>query len=156
MKNFICFKSKIGNIFIAEENKNITNVSFSKISGICNETKLLKLAKTQITEYLNGIRKTFDLPIKFNGTEFQTKVWNELLKIPYGKTASYKEIATKIGNKNSFRSVGNADRKNKLLILIPCHRIIKTDGTLGGYAGTIEIKKKLLNLEITLQNKVHV
>lgn len=147
MKNFICFKSKIGNIFIAEENKKITNISFSKISGICNETKLLKLAKTQITEYLNGIRKTFDLPIKFNGTKFQTKVWNELLKIPYGKTASYKEIATKIGNKNSFRAVGNANNKNKLLILIPCHRIIKTDGTLGGYAGTIEIKKKLLDLE---------
>ncbi len=82
-----------------------------------------------------------------HGTEFQHKVWNELCNIPYGETRSYKDIARKIGNPRAVRAVGGANNKNKLMIVVPCHRVIGTDGSLTGYAGGIEVKKKLLDLE---------
>ena len=82
-----------------------------------------------------------------HGTEFQHKVWNELCNTPYGETRSYKDIARKIGNPRAVRAVGGANNKNKLMIVVPCHRVIGTDGSLTGYAGGIEVKKKLLDLE---------
>lgn len=81
------------------------------------------------------------------GTDFQKTVWKELLKIPYGKTVSYKYIADKIGNKKAFRAVGNANNKNKISIIIPCHRVIGSNGKLVGYANGIDMKKLLLELE---------
>lgn len=81
------------------------------------------------------------------GTDFQKNVWKELLKIPYGKTVSYKYIADKIGNKKAFRAVGNANNKNKISIIIPCHRVIGSNGKLVGYANGIDMKKFLLELE---------
>ena len=92
-------------------------------------------------------RKIFDIPIKLDGTEFQVKVWKELLKLPYGETCSYLDIAKKIGNPNASRAVGMANNKNKIQIIIPCHRVIGSNKKLIGYAGGIKVKEKLLKLE---------
>lgn len=101
----------------------------------------------QLDEYFNGIRYTFDLPLKLEGTYFQIKVWEELQKIEYGKTCTYKEIAQKINHPKAYRAVGNANNKNKFVIIIPCHRVIGTNHQLVGYAFGIDKKEMLLNHE---------
>ncbi len=111
------------------------------------QAKVLSLACTQLEEYFSGRRREFDLPLAAEGTEFQKKVWNELAKIPYGKTFSYGEIAGKIRNQKAVRAVGTANGRNPLAIIVPCHRVIAADGGLGGFAGGLEIKRKLLELE---------
>lgn len=117
-----------------------------------NETVLIKEANKQLQEYFSGIRKIFDLPLAPIGTEFQKKVWSALLEIPYGKTNSYKEISKIIGNIKACRAVGMANNKNPILILIPCHRVIGTNDKLVGYAGGLDAKEKLLNLEKQNEN----
>ena len=101
----------------------------------------------QLDEYFNGIRDTFDLPLKLEGTYFQIKVWEELQKIEYGKTCTYKEIAQKINHPKAYRAVGNANNKNRFAIIIPCHRVIGTNHQLVGYASGIHRKEMLLNHE---------
>lgn len=128
----------------------ITNMYIAKeISKDINlmETKLLKKANQQLQEYLTGERKIFDLPLEPHGTEFQQKVWNSLQKIPYGETNSYKDIAKSIGNIKACRAVGMANNKNPILIFIPCHRVIGSNGKLVGYAGGLNVKEKLLQIE---------
>ena len=115
--------------------------------GTEKETMLIRKTKLELMEYFDGKRRKFDIPIKLDGTEFQVKVWKELLKLPYGETCSYLDIAKKIGNPNAARAVGMANNKNKIQIIIPCHRIIGSDKKLIGYAGGIKIKEKLLKLE---------
>ncbi len=112
-----------------------------------SENKTSKKVKSQILEYLNGSRKTFNVPIKLNGTDFQKKVYEETLKIPYGSTKTYGEIANSIGNANSSRAVGMALGKNPIWIIMPCHRVIGKNRTLTGYAGGIDKKLSLLKLE---------
>ncbi|MBU3160256.1 methylated-DNA--[protein]-cysteine S-methyltransferase [Clostridium frigoris] len=112
-----------------------------------NETVLLKGANRQLQEYFSGKRKVFDLPLAPSGTEFQQKVWHALREIPYGKTNSYKDIAKNIGNIKAARAVGMANNKNPILIFIPCHRVIGSNGKLVGYAGGLDVKEKLLNIE---------
>lgn len=107
---------------------------------------IIKLEK-ELDEYFSGKRKEFTIPLITTGTEFQNKVWNELLKIPYGETISYKEEAERIKQKNAFRAVANANGKNKLSIIIPCHRVIANDGKLSGYGGGIDKKEFLISLE---------
>lgn len=101
----------------------------------------------EIMEYLNGERTSFDFLYELEGTEFQNKVWKELTRIPYGETRTYKEIAIAIGNKNASRAVGMANNKNPLMIVVPCHRVIGSNGKLVGYAGGMDMKKELLDLE---------
>lgn len=101
----------------------------------------------QIREYINGARTDFDINYRLSGTEFQLSVWRELLKIPYGETRTYKEIAAAVGNSKAARAVGTSINKNPLHIIIPCHRVIGTDGSLTGYAGGLGIKEKLLDTE---------
>ncbi len=101
----------------------------------------------QLDEYFIGERQHFDIPLLMVGTVFQKSVWNALLQIPFGQTASYAEQAKRIGNEKAIRAVANANAANAISILIPCHRIIGSDGTLIGYAGGLEAKKKLLELE---------
>jgi methylated-DNA-[protein]-cysteine S-methyltransferase len=110
-------------------------------------TEIIRQAKQQIDEYISGNRKEFDIPLLMIGTDFQKTVWNELLKIPFGKTETYLGLSKKLGNVKSIRAVATANGANAISIFIPCHRIIGTDGTLIGYAGGLEAKKKLLNLE---------
>lgn len=141
------YDTVIGEICIAEKDNCICNVSFETLNYTKKETHLIKKTYSQLKEYFAGKRKCFDIPISANGTEFQTKVWKKLQKIPYGKTATYKEIAKNIGNKNASRAVGMANNKNPIAIIIPCHRVIGTKGDLTGYAGGIKLKKYLLDLE---------
>jgi len=111
------------------------------------EIKILKSAVKELEEYFRGERKSFSVPLDTEGTSFQKRVWNALLQIPYGKTCSYQDIALKIKNTKAMRAVGNANGKNPLCIIVPCHRVIASNGALGGYSGGIEVKKKLLALE---------
>ena len=141
------YDTVIGKIYIAENDNYICNVSFRTLNYREKETLLIKKTYSQLKEYFDRNRKSFDIPISANGTEFQMQVWEELQKIPYGKTATYKEIAENIGNKKASRAVGMANNKNPIAIIIPCHRVIGTKGDLIGYAGGIEIKKYLLELE---------
>jgi len=152
------YNFKIGKILIVEDENYIVKVEFlndktfaldDKIFkvGIKKETMLIKKTKQELMEYFDCKRKIFDIPIKLDGTEFQVKVWKELLKLPYGKTCSYLDIAKKIGNPNGARAVGMANNKNKIQIIIPCHRVIGSNKKLIGYAGGIKIKEKLLKLE---------
>lgn len=103
--------------------------------------------ETQLKEYFNGNRKIFDIPLEMNGTEFQKKVWNALLEIPYGETKTYKDIAIAIGNEKACRAVGMANNKNDIMIIIPCHRVIGANNKLVGYYYGIEMKEKLLDIE---------
>jgi len=112
-----------------------------------NESSLIREASEQLRFYFMGKQKTFTFPLKIMGTPFQQQVYSALLQIPYGETASYKEIAEKVNSPKAFRAVGNTVHKNPLWIVVPCHRIIGSNGTLVGYAGGLEMKQNLLELE---------
>ena len=142
------YDTEIGKIEITEESGIIIGINFNADTNIKKqETKLIRNTYLQIKEYLEGKREEFDIPIKLNGTEFQKKVWRELLEIQYGETRSYKQIAEKIGNPKACRAVGMANHNNPIAIIVPCHRVIGTNNKLVGYAGGVDIKQKLLNLE---------
>lgn len=111
---------------------------------------VLEMAAWQLDEYFAGTRREFDVPLLFVGTDFQKKVWGELLKIPFGKTVSYGELAAKIGKPRAVRAVANANGANAMSIFAPCHRVIGSDSSLTGYGGGVETKKYLLELEHTL------
>ena len=151
MKSVFFYDTVIGKIGIAEDGTFITNVYFEDEAGAKDanlmETTLLKEAAKQINEYFNGNRKSFELPIAPAGTEFQKAVWTALQEIPYGETKSYKEIAIAVGNYKACRAVGMANNKNPISIIIPCHRVIGTNGKLVGYAGGLKVKDYLLNME---------
>ena len=136
-------EDKITDLFFEYEIENIKKSS----NYIIKETTLIKKAASQLFEYLNGKRRDFNLPLLKEGTDFQISVWNELLKIPYGETRSYKDIAIAINNEKAVRAVGMANNRNKIPIFIPCHRVIGSNKKLVGYGGGLEIKEFLLNLE---------
>lgn len=104
-------------------------------------------ALKQLAEYFSGLRQEFDLEIAPEGTAFQKRVWQELRKIPFGRTASYGEIAERVGNSRACRAVGMANSKNPIPIIVPCHRVIGKDGSLTGFGGGLDVKKQLLKLE---------
>ena len=110
-------------------------------------SQFIELAENELENYLHGDLKIFTIHLDIRGSPFQLKVWNELLQVKYGKTASYLEIAKKIGRPKAVRAIANANGQNSIAIIIPCHRIIGSDGSLTGYGGGIKIKKKLLHLE---------
>lgn len=152
MKNIFYYDTKIGRLAIEENGTAITKIHFinkdiQEEIIQTNETILLKEAIKQVNEYLDGKRSSFDLPLELKGTEFQNKVWNALKEIPCGETKSYGEIARRIGNEKASRAVGMANNKNPIPIIIPCHRVIGSNGKLVGYAGGLDIKEKLLNME---------
>ncbi len=148
MQSTFEYNFPIGKLKITEQDGFISSVNLSdgKNENVC-ETDIIKKAKKQLGEYFSGKRKMFNLPLKIDGTEFQKAVYKKLLDIPYGKTQSYKEIAEAIGHKNAYRAVGSACNKNKILIIIPCHRVIGTNKNLTGFALGLNIKKQLLELE---------
>lgn len=150
MSNAFYYQTKVGKIVIVENGNAITHLYFGESipkDARLFESALLKKAGKELLEYFLGKRKTFDLPLEPKGTEFQNKVWRSLLEIPYGRTSSYKDIANNLGNVNASRAVGMANGKNPILIFIPCHRVIGTSGKLVGYAGGLEVKEKLLEME---------
>lgn len=117
------------------------------------KTDFTDLVYKEIMEYLHGKRTTFDIPYELEGTDFQKKVWKELTRIPYGQTRTYKDIASAIGNKNASRAVGMANNKNPIMIIVPCHRVIGTNGKLVGYAGGLNMKKDLLDFEKRVKDR---
>ena len=175
MKNTYIFRTIIGYIKIVESNNFITNIQFisekevnseqkhvtmepmepheskklneQKFSFDAKEKPLVIQAANQLEEYLSGSRKQFDLPLNPSGTEFQKKVWDILRTIPYGEHWSYKQVAIALEKPTAARAVGMANNKNPIPIIIPCHRVIGSNGDLVGYAGGLEIKGQLLNLE---------
>lgn len=143
--------SPIGMLEITTDNKSIRSILFVDEENMKKPTKIKPMimlkACRQLREYFYGIRKEFDLRIYLEGTEFQKKVWKRLINIPYGEIATYKEIAESLGNPKASRAVGNANNKNKILIIIPCHRVIGSDGSLNGFIGGVGKKEWLLNHE---------
>ena len=143
--------AELGSVTFVEEDGALLAISTHRtFEGIEQETPLIKEAYRQLSEYLKGERKGFDLPLLIKGTTFQQQVWKALLEIPYGETRSYKQIAMAIGNPKAVRAVGMANNRNPLLIVVPCHRVIGADGKLVGYGAGIEKKEFLLRLEKSL------
>lgn len=142
------YKTDFGIMKIEYEGDVLLSLRFAgQPSGDDRKTDFSDKVFREITEFFEGTRKAFDLPYKLTGTDFQLKVWRELEKIPYGTTVTYKEIAERIGNRKSVRAVGGACGRNPLWIIVPCHRVISSDGRLTGYAGGVDMKKRLLETE---------
>ncbi len=156
MISYYSQETKIGKFTIFEENGAIIRVvlpilSVSTNGCQCAKTPAIAEAFRQLTEFLDRKRTVFDLKLEPKGTPFQKRVWAELLKIPYGKTVSYQDIAVAIGNPKACRAVGMANNKNPIPIFIPCHRVIGKNGKMVGYAGGLDCKKSLLEIEQVIQ-----
>lgn len=150
MKHTRFMETALGLIEISEKDGFVTELFFAKNTQKTadgSQTPVLKEAERQITEYLSGKRKVFDLPLAADGTDFQKVIWEALRKIPYGETRSYKQVAEMIGKPKASRAVGMANNKNPILIVTPCHRVIGANGKLVGYAAGLAVKEKLLKLE---------
>ena len=157
------YKTKIGELILGSYDSKLCLLDFRyrkmrlavdkrlkkklNVKFVVKDNKILKEARKQMDEYLFKERKIFDLPILLIGSDFQKQVWGALLKIKYGETASYLDIAKYIGNEKAVRAVAAANGANAMAFVIPCHRIIGSSGELVGYGGGISIKKRLLNLE---------
>ena len=148
--------SPLGKLLLQSTDQAITSVHFAGFRQPADGTEIkpdsslpdcLHACRVQLNEYFKGKRKIFDLPLSPDGTAFQRKVWNELLNIPFGSTISYLELAKRLGDPKVIRAAGSANGKNPVAIIIPCHRVIGADGSLTGYAGGLENKRKLLDLE---------
>jgi methylated-DNA-[protein]-cysteine S-methyltransferase len=155
MKYFIKFATPVGEFTAIEEDGFLQRLTREDLTAeILNynssETPLLTKTRLQIQEYFEGIVYTFDIPIRPEGSNFMKNCWNALLSIPYGETRSYKDIAVMIGNPKASRAVGMANNRNPITIIIPCHRVIGSDGSLTGYRGGLQMKQMLLDLEAKL------
>ncbi|MDW7773394.1 MAG: methylated-DNA--[protein]-cysteine S-methyltransferase [Desulfobulbaceae bacterium] len=147
------FMTAIGPVTIEADAQGLTAISLSgrhrrtMKEDRVPDNPLLQEAARQVREYLQGKRTDFDLPLTIYGTDFQKKVWELIREIPYGKTRSYGDIARQLGSAAKSRAVGGAAHANSLLLVIPCHRVIGTNGSLTGFGSGLELKKKLLELE---------
>ena len=138
----------IGDLTLISDGQSLIEIKFGHVINTVNSNKPILLeTEKQLSEYFKEDRKVFSIKLDPIGTEFQLTVWNKLLQIPYGETISYQELASRIGKKNASRAVGNANGKNPIPIIIPCHRVIRKNGSFGGYAGGLKVKKYLLELE---------
>lgn len=147
MKNTAVYELKYGTFEIECENGFVTRISRVYSPGINNGSVLTDCAAKQLTEYFAGEHTEFDFPYKYAGTDFQQTVWEQLRRIPYGQTRSYKQVAVSIGKPNACRAVASACGKNPIMFVVPCHRVVSSDGSLGGFSAGIELKAELLVLE---------
>ena len=150
MKTIYYYTSPIGILKLVCSDKFLQEVHFVKEEGenLKNLSKIVSTCKEQLDRYFAGSLKKFSIPLEFvHGTDFQKKVWQALQSIPYGQTRSYQDIAMQIGNPKAVRAVGGANNKNPISIIVPCHRVIGKNGKLVGYAGGVEKKEMLLELE---------
>ena len=161
--NIQYYKTKIGELILGSFNENLCLLDFRyrkmrwtvdnrikiglKADFLEQNDETLTEAKKQIDEYLSGNRKVFDIPLLTIGTNFQKSVWNALMTIPYGSTSTYSQLAEDIDNPKAVRAVASANGANAIALAIPCHRIIESNGNLGGYGGGLAVKKRLLELE---------
>ncbi|MEO0289252.1 MAG: methylated-DNA--[protein]-cysteine S-methyltransferase [candidate division WOR-3 bacterium] len=150
MRNSTYYRSPVGLILVEENDGVITKLDFVKRKNVKinnRKSELLKEVIEQLDQYFKKKRKNFSIKVFFSGTEFQRKVLKKTCEIPYGKTATYSDIAKLIGRPKAVRAVGSALRQNNVPIIIPCHRVIGKDGGLRGFAGKIRVKEFLLKLE---------
>ena len=161
--NIIRFGTKLGPMVACATKKGICLLEFTdrrmletEFQDLCirldavilpGENKHIDQVQVQVAEYMEGTRKYFDIPIDVSGTEFQKSVWEILMQIPYGKTWSYKQQAEKLNKPKAVRAVASANKNNRIAVIIPCHRVIGSDGKLTGYGGGLSRKKRLLDLE---------
>ncbi len=147
--DFVIYGSKLGNFYIEYEEEKV--ISLKKLmqepTELGEKTAFTDMVFKQLEEYLEGNRKDFTFEYELRGTDFQKSVWKALLEIPYGETRTYKDIAIAVGNDKASRAVGMANNKNPIHIAVPCHRVVGANGKLVGYAGGIEMKEFLLNME---------
>lgn len=159
MENMHKYDTAAGPISIVDNGRAITGIYFSKDPNLNREpkhgrplrhekTELQQVALKQLNEYFEGKRTLFDLPLEPQGTEFQMKVWRELAKIPYGETRTYKQMAEAAGSPQGFRAAGLANNRNPVSIVLPCHRVIGSNGSLTGFGGGLDVKAKLLKMEL--------
>lgn len=141
------YETKIGRIKIVYTDCSVCGISLSDETGESVPSPLSDLAFRQISEYLDGKRKSFDLPISFSCTPFSERVFRALSSVPYGSIITYKSLAASCGSPNACRAVGNALHNNPVFIVIPCHRVVSSDGKRGGFAYGASLKKFLLDLE---------
>lgn len=154
MQSYVHLESPVGTLLLTADDAGLREILFpvlgrpaSPENGWTEDARLLAEAVTQLRAYFSGELENFTVPLSPEGTPFQQTVWKELLKIPYGETISYGELARRIGNPNASRAVGLANGSNPIPIIIPCHRVIGSNGKLTGYGGGLPIKEKLLALE---------
>ena len=151
-------QTPLGAIAIHANDDAINAVLFVKKDEVADEKEskhlLIKKCISQLNEYFAGTRRVFDLPLQQDGSMFQQSVWQQLLKIDYGKTISYMQLSKRIGDVKAIRAVGTTNGKNKIAIIVPCHRVIGSDGSLTGYAGELWRKKWLLEHEGKFANGV--
>jgi len=147
--SIVYYSSPVGILEIKSTENHITQLLFKESAKTSSENipAVMKECIRQLDEYFSGNRKDFTLPLAPEGTNFQCSVWKALQTIPYGQTISYKELAERVENPKACRAVGTANGRNPIAIIIPCHRVIAANGTLGGYAGGLDIKTILLKLE---------
>lgn len=138
--------SPVGVLTVICDDSSLLRIEFGEINEKSESNEVTQKVVCQLNEYFNGTRKSFDIPLALSGTDFQIKVWNELLKILYGKVCTYGDIAKSIGNAKASRAVGGANNKNPIPIIIPCHRVVAFNG-IGGYGPGVELKKILLDIE---------
>jgi methylated-DNA-[protein]-cysteine S-methyltransferase len=149
MEFAINFESPLGNVIIRSDGQAVTKISFSENkSETSNSCAVIESCREQLSNYFAERLVSFDIPLNPEGTGFQKKVWDELLKIPYGETITYMELAVRLGDEKVIRAAGTANGKNPIAIIIPCHRVIGAGNKLTGYAGGIWRKKALLELEM--------
>lgn len=144
-------KSSIGPLYLVASEESLLGIHWDRQPHVLiqssREHAIIHQAVTELQEYFSGKRKKFQVPLKMQGTDFQVRVWKQLQKIPYGKTVSYSDIARGIKHDRAVRAVGTANGKNPFSVIVPCHRVIAADGSLGGYAGGLDLKVKLLEIE---------
>jgi len=149
--------SPVGPLLLAVSQGGLVALEFGAANvgdGWVESAKKIAPYARQLEEYFAGRRRRFDLPLDLRGTDFQKRCWQELLKIPYGETRSYADIARAIGNPSAVRAVGLANGQNPIAIIVPCHRVIGSDCSLTGYGGGLETKRKLLELEGALSGSL--
>ena len=145
MTGRLYYQSPVGDLVVESQDGKITTVNFSKEARQQeHNTPAVEQCVSELDEYFFAGRKFFTIELELRGTEFQKKVWNELLNIPYGSTLSYESLAVRIGNIKSIRAVGLANGQNPIAIIVPCHRVIGKNGELIGYGGGLENKEWLL------------
>ena len=141
------FSSTVGPLTLEGDDHALTRVGFGEPAAPRGDAGALAEAAIQLEQYFAGERTEFDLDVEVEGTPFERRVWDEVRAIPYGETATYAEIARRIGRPSACRAVGRANGRNPVAVIVPCHRVIGSDGSLTGYAGGIEMKRALLDLE---------
>ena len=140
-------KSPIGQLVIKADVEAIISIEISDAKENVRGNEITSEAVRQLKQYFKGVRKSFDLPLKFNTTPFRKRVYEALLNVPYGSTVSYRDLTYMAGNRRGFQATGQAMHFNPIMIVVPCHRVINSDGSIGGYGSHLDIKKYLLNME---------